>query len=358
MVNAEEERVRIVHVNAGGGYDIRIGAGLLSAAGELVKNAVSADRLAVFIDSGADLLYGGRIESGLKEAGFETCRFAFKAGEASKNMDTVSRFLDFMAANHITRKDAVVAVGGGVAGDMGGFAAAIYMRGVRFIQIPTTLLAAVDSSVGGKTGVDIAAGKNLVGAFWQPSLVLCDTDTLDTLFRGQLLDGTAEIIKTAAIQDKELFELIKTTEIFEKPAEIIERCVKIKGKIVEADEKESGLRKILNFGHTMAHAIERYSDFGVSHGRAVAIGMLMVTRAAEARGLTPAGTFGVLEELMAKRGFATETEAPLDELVRLAVTDKKAAGGAIDIVYLKEIGDAATCSVKLTELYDFLSSRS
>lgn len=350
----ENNTVRNIFVNAGGGYDVKIGSGLLNDIGDMVKNILNADRLAIFIDSEVDRLYGDRLEENLSGCGFETCRFVFLAGEASKNINTVVEFIDFMSENHITRKDAVVTAGGGVAGDMGGFAAAIYLRGIKFVQVPTTLLSAVDSSVGGKTGVDTAAGKNLTGAFWQPSLVACDTDMLKTNSKDLILDGTAEIIKTAAIFDKKLFDYIKRTEISENSSEIIEQCVKIKGRVVEADEKEAGLRKILNFGHTMGHAIEMYSDFGISHGKAVAIGMLIVTKAFELHGFTPKGTFDELRNLIEAKGFQTETKAPLEELCRLAMSDKKTSGDSIDLVYLKQIGEAGIYNIKLNELYDFI----
>lgn len=351
----ENNTVRSVLVNAGHGYSVKIGSGLINDIGNMVNDVLNADRLALFIDSEVDRLYGDRLEGNLASAGFQTCRFVFPAGEASKNIKTVVDFIDFMSENHITRKDAVVAAGGGVAGDMGGFAAAIYLRGIKFIQVPTTLLSAVDSSVGGKTGVDTSAGKNLTGAFWQPSLVVCDTDLLKTNSKDLILDGTAEIIKTAAISDKKLFNYIKRTEISENLAEIIEQCVRIKGRVVEADEKEAGLRKILNFGHTMGHAIEMYSDFGISHGKAVAIGMLIVTKAFESHGLTAYGAFNELNDLISAKGFQTETKAPVNELCRLAMSDKKTSGDNIDLVYLKEIGEAGIYSVKLKDLYNFIS---
>ena len=237
---------------------------------------------------------------------------------------------------------------------MGGFAASIYLRGIKFVQIPTSLLAAVDSSVGGKTGVDIDAGKNLVGAFWQPSLVLCDTDAFKSLGNDQILDGTAEILKTGAIRDAELFRKAAEGDILLMAEDIVERCVQLKGEVVDADEKEAGLRKILNFGHTMAHAIEKYSDFGISHGKAVAIGMLMITRAFERMGKTKEGTYDRLYSVIKAKGFETEYDAPLDELCRLAASDKKAGGGSISLVCIPEIGKADTFDVSLEKLYDIM----
>lgn len=343
-----------VFVNAGKGYEIHIGKGLLDQSGELAKKVLKADRLAILTDSTVDPLYGSQVEKSLSEAGFKICRYVFPAGEENKTIAIVTDFINFMSDNRLTRKDAVVALGGGVVGDMGGFAAAIYLRGIDFIQIPTTLLAAVDSSVGGKTGVDIPNGKNLMGAFWQPSLVLYDTETFSSLDKGLILDGTAEIIKTAAIRDADLFDLISSCDVAEHLEDIVERCVTIKGQVVEADEKESGLRKILNFGHTMAHAIERHADYGISHGRAVAIGMLLMTKASEKQGLSQAGLYDRLYEIIKEKGFETDTGIPLELLCELAGTDKKTSGDKISLVYLKEAGQAETVDVKLANLYEFM----
>ena len=349
--------MRNVHINAGNGgsgYDVVIGSGLLSEAGTRIREVLKADRVALFTDSSVNSLYGDTVEKQLADAGFKTFRYVFPAGEESKNLGTVASFIDFMAEQHLSRKDAVIVLGGGVAGDMGGFAASIYLRGIKFVQIPTSLLAAVDSSVGGKTGVDIDAGKNLVGAFWQPSLVLCDTDAFKSLGNDQILDGTAEILKTGAIRDAELFRKAAEGDILLMAEDIVERCVQLKGEVVDADEKEAGLRKILNFGHTMAHAIEKYSDFGISHGKAVAIGMLMITRAFERMGKTKEGTYDRLYSVIKAKGFETEYDAPLDELCRLAASDKKAGGGSISLVYIPEIGKADTFDVSLEKLYDIM----
>lgn len=354
---AEEKNMKTIRINAGNkenGYEVRIGAGLLNQAGTMIREVLKAQRLAVFTDSTVDRLYADRVTQQLEAAGFQVCRYVFPAGEASKNFSTVEGFIDFMAENHLTRKDAVVALGGGVAGDMGGFAAAIYLRGISFVQIPTTLLAAVDSSVGGKTGIDIGAGKNLVGAFWQPELVLCDTEVFGSLTSDQILDGTAEILKTGAILDRDLFEKAAENDIMSMAEEIVERCVALKGQVVAADEKESGLRKILNFGHTMGHAIEKYYQYRMSHGKAVAMGMLMITRAAQTRGLTEQGTCERLRSVIVSKGFAPDCDAPLEELCRLASSDKKTSGNSISLVYLPKLGEAGTYDVALEKLIGFM----
>lgn len=346
--------IRISAGNRENGYEVRIGAGLLKQAGAMIREVLPAQRMALFTDSTVQGLYGEQVKQQLEDAGFQVFCYVFPAGEASKNFSVIEGFIDFMAEHHLTRKDAVVALGGGVTGDMGGFAAAIYLRGISFVQIPTTLLAAVDSSVGGKTGIDIGAGKNQVGAFWQPELVLCDTDVFSTLTQDQILDGTAEILKTGAIRDRELFDRAARQEIMSEAEEIVERCVQLKGEVVSADEKEAGLRKILNFGHTMGHAIENYYGYRLSHGKAVAMGMVMITRAAEAQGLTAPGTLQRLLTVLQDKGFQTECDAPLEELCRLAASDKKTSGSSISLVYLPELGQAATCEVALENLYGFM----
>ncbi len=354
----EENKAEIVRVNAGKGYDVRIGRGLISQAGVMAGEVLRGGKAAVFTDSSVDRLYADQAEQSLRDAGFETCRFVFSAGELSKNIQTVAEFIDFMSEHHLTRKDAVIALGGGVAGDMGGFAASIYLRGIDFIQIPTTLLAAVDSSVGGKTGVNIASGKNLLGAFWQPSLVLYDIDTFKSLNNDQVLDGTAEAIKTGAIRDASLFELIEEHEIADVLPQVVKRCIEIKGAVVDEDEKESGLRRILNFGHTMAHSIEKASDYEVSHGKAVAIGMLMMTAASQAAGLTEQGTYERLKALVERKGFETSySGADLKTLCRLASGDKKTSGDKISLVYIEKIGTSSVHDVKLAELEHFMKNQ-
>lgn len=351
MGQTQSENVRIA---AGGGYDVRIGSGLLKETGALARRVLKADRVAVFTDSAVDSLYGETVEKSCRDAGFETCRFVFQEGEASKKAETVMDFVEFMSHHHMTRKDAVIALGGGVAGDMGGFAASVYLRGIDFIQLPTTLLAAVDSSVGGKTGVNISSGKNLAGTFWQPSLVLYDTGTFESLNDDLILDGTAEIIKTAAIRDAELFQLTQNGSVADILTQTVKRCVQIKGAVVDADEKESGLRRILNFGHTMAHAIEKASGYRISHGRAVACGMAMMTAASEAAGMSQKGTCRTLCRLLGEKGFDLNPRFPLTQLCSLAASDKKTFGDRIHLVYIEKIGSAAVFDMEIGQLEEFM----
>ena len=344
---------KTIHIRAGDGYDFIIADGLLASAGELTASVLKDGKVALFTDSVVEPLYAERLEESLQKSGFQTSRFVYEAGEQSKNMNTVVEFLDFMAAHELTREDAVVVLGGGVAGDMGGFAASIYQRGIPFVQVPTTVLAAVDSSVGGKTGVDTRYGKNLTGTFWQPSLVLCDTDTLRSLSKDEMINGYAEVVKSAAIRDSKLFRELEEGKFRTDMPDVIGSCVSIKSDVVHEDERESGIRRILNFGHTMAHSIELKSNYRISHGRAVAVGMLMVTKASEKHGLTEKGTYDRLYRLISEEGYRTETEIPLEELCEAARHDKKTSGDSIRLVYLDKIGSAQTQKVKLTELYDF-----
>lgn len=363
-----------IHVNAGNGYDIFIGNGLLDRAGELCtdvldakKKALKNMKIALFTDSNVERLYAERVRKSLEMQSFDVFVYSYEAGELSKNITTVSSFIDFMAERSLGRGDAVAVLGGGVAGDMGGFAASIYMRGIKFIQIPTSLLAAVDSSVGGKTGVDTIVGKNLIGSFWQPSLVLCDTAVFNTLDEGLIMDGLAEVIKTAAICDADFYaelERVAETEPDRKAAfeklisgdeaeSLVGKCVKIKSRVVEADERESGLRRILNFGHTMGHAIEKHAEYKISHGKAVAIGMCMISRAAERHGLGESGIYERLSRLLAKFGYDISYEADNEELCRIAEKDKKAKGGGIGLVYLSEMGRAEVKELPVADLTAF-----
>ena len=342
-----------IRIKAGEGYDFVIGDGLLDEIGNMAKSVMDARRIILFTDSTVNGLYADKIENELKRARFKTFRYVYEAGEKSKILNTVAELLDYMSDCGLTRGDAVAVLGGGVAGDMGGFAASVYLRGIKFMQIPTTLLASVDSSVGGKTGVDTKNGKNLVGTFWQPSLVVCDTSVFESLGHDLMLDGFAEVIKTAAIRSEKMFRELEDGLFTEKMADIIARCVTIKGDVVQSDEKEKGLRRILNFGHTMAHAIELSSNYTISHGRAVAIGMLMVTKASEAHGLTEAGTYRRLYDLIEREGYETETDIPLDLLCEAAHRDKKSGGSFIKLVYIPKIGQAAVKKVSYTDLFDF-----
>ena len=340
-----------IKVSASREYEVIIHGGILADAGKYIESALGGrPKLAVITDDRVNALHGDSLESAL--SGFELVKFVFKNGEASKTAETYLRLLNFCAESGLTRSDALFALGGGVVGDLTGFAAATFLRGIRFVQIPTTLLAAVDSSVGGKTGVDLRAGKNLAGAFHQPSLVLCDTATLDTLSPEIFADGCAEVVKYGVIRDRELFDRLcgNFRENKEKLEEIIARCVRHKAEIVEADEFDLGTRQLLNLGHTVGHAIEACSEMRISHGSAVAIGMVIVTRAAASLGLCPEEDLTSLISLLKKLGLPTECSYSADELASVASADKKRAGSKITLVLPFGIGDSRLYPISVDEL--------
>lgn len=325
-----------IRVTASGSYDVVICHNCLDRCGKMACNVLGRCRLAILTDDTVDALYGSRVMESMTAAGIDCIKYVIPHGETSKTMEHVMGFVNMMAENHFTRSDAVAALGGGVPGDMAGFAAAVFLRGIRYVQIPTTLLAAVDSSVGGKTAVDITAGKNLVGAFHQPSLVFCDTATLDTLPPRILRDGFAEVVKYGVILDKELF-----AEVSEPPVKdmshVIAGCVSIKRDVVAEDEFDNGRRQLLNFGHTVGHAIELLSDFSISHGEAVAMGMVRAARMGAAMGLPDCTA--AIETVLKRYGFDTDCPFGAEELYDAALSDKKRKGDTINLVLPHEIGN-------------------
>lgn len=346
--------VRHVRVRVAEGYDVMIGAGLLSECGMLLAGLSAPCRVAVISDDTVAALYLSAVRDSLMAAGFTVVTHVFPHGEEHKTLATFSGILDFLAASGLTRSDLLVALGGGVVGDVAGFAAASYMRGIRYVQMPTTLLAAVDSSVGGKTAVDLPVGKNLVGAFHQPSAVICDTDCLDTLPASTFADGCAEALKYGVLCDEELFELIAAADPADR-ARIIERCVRIKALYVEADEHEAGERRFLNLGHTVGHAIERCSSYTVTHGQAVAIGMVIIARACERLGRAQAGTTDCITAALERLGLPTSTAYGANELARAALSDKKRSGDAITIVGIERVGACYLESMPVQGLIDLLT---
>lgn len=343
--------MKTILTRTGNPYSIYIETGLLQNAPAYVKDC---GQFAVITDDTVDALYAGPLAQALRDAGRRVCKYVFPHGEASKTLDTVRDVYAFLAENNITRSDSVIAVGGGVVGDLAGFAAATWLRGIPFIQVPTTLLAMVDSSVGGKTGVDLPEGKNLVGAFWQPSMVLCDPATLKTLPAETLSDGVAEAIKTGAILDADLFECLERGELEQRMEEIIYRCVDHKRSVVEQDERDKGVRQWLNFGHTLGHAIEKESGYAIAHGKAVAIGMVMMAGACEKNGITPAGTARRIAACCARYGLPTTTDYDLKTLCGHCMGDKKRSGGEIALAVLERLGKAALYPVKADALLPFL----
>ncbi|MCI8755013.1 MAG: 3-dehydroquinate synthase [Oscillospiraceae bacterium] len=335
-------------------YPIYIENGLLAQLPELTAQINPSCKLAVITDDTVASLYAQSLCDSLKAAGRDVCLYAFPHGEASKNLGTVQKVYSFLSENEITRSDMVIAVGGGVAGDLAGFAAATWLRGIPFIQVPTTFLAMVDSSVGGKTGVDLPEGKNLVGAFWQPRMVVCDPSTLNTLPAETLSDGVAEAIKTGAILDLELFEILEQGQLKQHLTHVIARCVELKRDVVEQDERDKGIRQWLNFGHTLGHAIEKASGYTLAHGKAVAIGMVMMAKACEQKGLTPEGTAKRIAGCCARYHLPTQTSYDPQTLCQYCLGDKKRAGSTISLVILEKLGKAALYPVQAENLLAFL----
>ena len=348
--------MRTVTVNVSKSYDILIGSGLLSHLGEQARLLGKAQKVCIVSDSNVYPLHGNEAESSLKEAGFETFSFVFPAGEESKNPQTYLSLLNALAENKLTRTDLIVALGGGVVGDLAGFAAATYLRGIRFIQVPTTLLAAVDSSVGGKTAIDLPAGKNLAGAFCQPSLVLCDTLTLDTLPDAIFRDGCSEVIKYGILYDEPLFSYLEQQGLSFGREAVIERCVQLKRDVVTEDEFDTGARMKLNLGHTIGHGIEAKSQFAISHGQAVAIGTAIVTQAAARNGLCSKEDCHRILHILQKFGLPVHTVYSADDLYAYTLSDKKRAGGNICLIIPRKIGKCDIYPMDVTSLKGFIQS--
>lgn len=346
--------MKTIHVAASRSYDILIERGILTRAGEEIKKVCGAGEALIVSEDTVWPLYGETLLSSMKNAGFDVTSFTFPHGEQSKNLSVYAEILNALAARHISRKGLIVALGGGVTGDMAGFAAATYLRGIRFVQIPTTLLSQVDSSVGGKTAVDLPAGKNLAGAFYQPELVLCDLDTLDSLPREIFLDGCAEVIKYAVLGSRKLFALLADIPSGKGLEEVTARCVEMKRDFVQSDELDRGARQMLNLGHTFGHAVEASSRFTLSHGKSVAIGMAMILRAACSRGLCSAETRDAVIALLQRYGLPTECPYPADMLLGALSADKKIFGTRLNLVVPTDIGACRLLPVGVDELSGWL----
>ena len=345
-----------IEINASTSYQVQIGAGLLPELGMKVAALGGAGKVCIVSDSNVWPLYGPAADTSLHAAGLEVCSFVFPAGEASKNGATFLELLNFLAENRLSRSDILVALGGGVVGDLTGFAAACYLRGIRFVQVPTTVLAAVDSSVGGKTAIDLPAGKNLAGAFCQPSLVLCDTDSLATLPEDIFRDGCAEIIKTAILFDEKLFmDLVRDGLKFDREA-VIARCVTHKGRVVMADEFDRGERQLLNLGHTIGHAAEALSDFTLSHGKAVSIGTAIAARSSVRYGICDQATATRIMWLLEKFSLPIFTGEHPADLALAAMSDKKRSGGNVNLIVPVTIGKCILRPIPVAELEAFIQA--
>ena len=343
--------MRTIPVKTNPPYTVTIGPGLLRDCGARLRERIPPCHMAVVTDSIVGPLYLETVTESLSAAGYAVSTFEFPAGEESKNVSTLSDILEFLARERLTRSDCLIALGGGVVGDMAGFAAAVYLRGIRYVQMPTTMLSAVDSSVGGKTAIDLKAGKNLAGAFLQPAAVLCDTDCLKTLPRPVFADGTAEAIKTAVLSDPGLFSGLEDGRMpLLDPEALIAGCVAYKAGVVERDEREQGERKLLNLGHTVGHAIEKCSGYAIPHGHAVAAGLAVMARAAERLRWTNGPIAERVGRCLEAQGLPVSTEFSPEALAEAALADKKRAGASITIVVPKEIGTCELLKIPVSEL--------
>ena len=336
-------------------YPVLVQAGLIDQVGAHVRDKLGSCALAIVTDDNVAPLYLHRVQASLDAVGLRHTSIVLPHGEPTKCLAQLSRLYDFLCESRITRADAIIALGGGVIGDLAGLAAATFLRGVGFIQVPTTLLAQVDSSVGGKVAVDLPQGKNLVGAFYQPTAVLCDPLTLNTLTDDYWRDGLGEVVKYGCIGDADLFALLEKCAPGGRQAlmaeinTILQRCIQAKADVVAQDEHDTGLRMTLNFGHTIGHAVETCQHYsGLRHGEAVALGMSVITRLTENRGLTAAGTAGRLDALLATLGMPTALpDIPESTLLAAMGMDKKAAGKALRIILLEAIG---TCRIHTADV--------
>ena len=332
----------VIEIKTDKPYEVIVEDGVLDRAGEKIAPLVRPGSRAMIVsETNVFPIYGERLKASLEKAGIHTAEFVFEAGEPQKQLSTVMQIYEALAENDFTRSDIIVTLGGGVAGDMGGFAAATFLRGMDFVQVPTSLLAQVDASVGDKTGVDLPFGKNLVGAFHQPRLVLADPKTLSTLPDAYFTDGMGEVIKYGCIADAALFDKLEQGQVIDHLEETICRCVLCKKHFVEEDTNDKGRRMILNFGHTFGHALEKLTGFSsLSHGLAVGIGMVMAGEVGESLGVTEKGTAARIRRVLESYGMPTASAFDFAKVVEATALDKKSFGKTLNLILLKQIGES------------------
>lgn len=333
-------------------YNIEIGRGLLSSVGLKIKELKpTAQKAMIISDTNVSPLYSKLLMKSLKDVGFDVSLCVFSAGEVNKNFYSYQYLLNCAVERRLTRDDVILALGGGVVGDLAGFVASTYLRGIDFVQIPTTLLAGIDSSIGGKTGINIAQGKNLVGAFHQPIAVFFDADTLLSLPDAEWKNGIGEGIKYAVLTGGKIGEILSNGLCENNLEEFVTLCAKAKADIVSADEKESGSRKLLNLGHTLGHAIEKVSKYEISHGEAVAKGVFMIAKASHKAGILSTKDYDFIKTLLEKYGLKQEVKLEKDTLLEAICADKKMnADGEISFVNICGLGD---CRIEKTSLKKF-----
>ena len=335
---------------------VLIGKGLFENLRHHVLNITEPCKVLILSDETVAKFYIEKLRKNLEKSGFKISEFIIKPGEKSKTLSTATKIYEKMAADFFSRSDMVVSLGGGVVSDIAGFAAATYLRGIKFVSIPTSLLAQIDASIGGKNGVNLSFGKNLVGTFYSPELVLVDSNFLLTLPQKELRCGIAEAIKCGCIKDEKLFEIFENENFENNLDEIIKRSIAVKKQLAEKDEFDLGERKLLNFGHTLGHAYEKLGNFETfSHGEAVAIGMNEITKISEKLGLTKAGTAERLAEVLKKNSLPVSSSFAKKNVLKAVLHDKKISGSFIDLAVLKSIGSSFIHRVPCSKIADFLS---
>lgn len=346
-----------ITVKASREYRVLVGSELIDQLGIEISKISKATKIAIISDSNVWPLYGEKVINSLQKTDYDSIvHYTFPAGEMSKNGETFLDILEFLAKNQITRSDCLIALGGGVVGDITGFAAASFLRGVDYVQVPTTLLACVDSSVGGKTAIDLKAGKNLVGAFYQPKLVLCDIDTLNTLPEEIFRDGCAEVIKYGVLYDPELFAHLRDNGLNFDRKWVITRCIELKRNVVAQDEFDTGARQKLNLGHTIGHGVEANSNFTISHGKAVAVGMAIVCRAGVNYGICAESDSDRIISVIRAFGLPVHTEYGADMIYTSALNDKKRSGGTVNLIIPQCIGDCTFYPIAVDRLKAFIKA--
>lgn len=343
-------------------YTVQVGTGLLQSLPAQLRDTFPKSRFAIVTDENVAALYAGNLANGLSQTSAQCHVFTVKLGEGSKSMETLARLLSDFTQGGFTRSDVIVAVGGGVVGDLAGFAASVYLRGVKYVQVPTTLLAQIDSAVGGKTAVNLPEGKNLVGAFYHPAFVCADTATLQTLPEEVFADGMAELIKYALIRDADMFKQLEHAPAVKADSpeleELVAQCVSIKRDVVAADERDTGERMVLNFGHTIGHGIERFcahQGIPMTHGRAVALGMAAITQAGERLGLTEPGTAARIVSVLQKYNLPHDISGyDKAELLRGISVDKKNIAAALNLVLISQPGKSFLHRIDPKDMENYL----
>lgn len=349
--------MKTITIHTSKSYDVYLGKGLIHQLPDLIAPFCMGHKVGIITDDNVDALYSTAVRQDLEAQGYQVSKFVFPHGEESKNINTLSDILEDFASCHFTRKDCFISIGGGVAGDITGLAAALYMRGIQFIQVPTTLLSMVDASVGGKTAVDLQAGKNLIGAFWQPSLVVADTQVISDLPEDLFAEGMAEVIKSDLIADAGIVNRIINGEVKFHLDAVIEACIQMKRSVVEQDEYETkGLRKVLNMGHTVAHAIEKLSGYQVSHGVAVATGLVWEAKIAQVLGLCDQLFVNDIRQAVDRFHLCFDVPYLIEDMVDAMRSDKKNEDQNINFVFPVRFGKWEEKKLGQRELVDIMNT--